>query len=34
MKYMRRDGRGNAKKLCDFISIVGLGQGVGRTDMH
>ena len=31
---MRCDGRDNTKKLCDFISIVGGGEGVGRTDMH
>ena len=31
---MKCDGVDNTKRLCDFISIVGEGEGVGRTDMY
>ena len=30
---MRCDGRDNTKKLCDFVSIVEEGEGVGRTEI-
>ena len=30
---MRCNGRDNTKKLCDFVSIVEEGEGVGRTEI-